>query len=132
MADLRPIPKTPGRRRAGLTLLLAAGVAGGCSPLLSTVPETRIRERGEHHLVPDLAMPQVRGVDGCGAQALATALAYENPAVDPAELAEELPWHDTGATPVDLLLEANLADGPPGDLPIFRRKVANQRCPSMG
>lgn len=45
-------------------------------------------------------------MDGCGAQALAAILAFDDPEIDAAELGETLPWHDAGATPVHLLLEA--------------------------
>ena len=68
-------------------------------------------------------MPKVRGVSGCGAQALAAILAFDDPEIDPAALAEALPWHDEGATPVHLLLEARrrgreatIASGSPDDL----------------
>ncbi|MHC4947469.1 MAG: cysteine peptidase family C39 domain-containing protein [Planctomycetota bacterium] len=51
-------------------------------------------------------MPKIRGSEGCGAQALATAVAWVRPDLDATALAEEMPWHDEGATPVDLLLDA--------------------------
>jgi len=92
---------------AGALATLVAGAAGGCvSPLGLSVPETRLRATGEYHIVSGLDVPAVRGVEGCGAQALAAVMAYENPALDAAEVADGLPWHHVGATPIDLLLAA--------------------------
>jgi ABC-type bacteriocin/lantibiotic exporter with double-glycine peptidase domain len=95
-------------RAAALCLGLAAIVSGaGCfSPLLHSVDEQRLRDGGGYEIVGGLSVPPVRGVEGCGAQALATVLAYHDPALDVCRLAEELPWHTEGATPVDLLLAA--------------------------
>jgi ABC-type bacteriocin/lantibiotic exporter with double-glycine peptidase domain len=93
---------------AGSTaLLLVVAVAGGCSsPLLRSVPATELERRGRHHLIEGLVVPEVRGVEGCGAQALAAVLAFVDPGLDATALAEALPWHESGATPVDLLLAA--------------------------
>ncbi len=98
-------------RIEALALAIAAAgaaVAGsGChSPLLGSVSEARLRDSGKYHLVPGLDVPAVRGPEGCGAQALATVLAFGDPDADAEALAEELPWHRVGATPVDLLLSA--------------------------
>jgi len=85
----------------GLVLLL-----GGCSPLGVKIPEHRLRETGAYRFVDDVAMPPVRGVAGCGSQALATVLAHERPAVDPVALAESLPWHNEGASTPEILVAA--------------------------
>mgnify|MGYP001815165342 CR=1 FL=1 len=45
---------------------------------------------------------------GCGAQALGGALGRAD-GTDPQAAADALPWHDRGATPVDLLLAARAA-----------------------
>ncbi|MHC4991216.1 MAG: hypothetical protein ACYTGC_09570 [Planctomycetota bacterium] len=94
------------RRLARLGVPLIVTAAAGChSPVASTRPEQWLRDGGDYQLVTGLEVPRVSGVAGCGAQALATVLAFGT-SDDPSQLAEELPWHDTGATPIDLLLEA--------------------------
>lgn len=95
--------------RCGALLLGAVGLglAGGCfSPYYRSVDEQQLRLTGDYVILPDLVVPEVRGPDGCGAQALASVMAYHDPAADPAALAADLPWHEQGATPVDLLLAA--------------------------
>jgi ABC-type bacteriocin/lantibiotic exporter with double-glycine peptidase domain len=94
-----------------ITVLILASAAlvpnGGCfSPFYRSVDEQRLRLTGDYDLVPGLVVPAARGPDGCGAQALASVMAFHDPALDPVALADELPWHDVGATPVDLLLAA--------------------------
>ncbi|MHC5114238.1 MAG: hypothetical protein ACYTGP_07405 [Planctomycetota bacterium] len=92
--------------RARLAILALLLLCSGCaSPLLSATPLERLPAQ-DYDLIEDVAVPEVRGVAGCGAQALAAALARGASDLDAAALAEELPWHDEGATPVDLLLEA--------------------------
>jgi predicted double-glycine peptidase len=79
----------------------------GCgSPVMSSRPEARIIGSGRYDLIPALDVPRVRGPDGCGSQALAAVMAHRDRAIDATALAEDLPWHEAGATPVDLLLEA--------------------------
>lgn len=80
--------------------------AGCVSPLQRSVAEQTLRADGGYRIIPSLAVPTVRGVEGCGAQALATVLAYGDASADSAELADGLPWHEVGATPIDLLLAA--------------------------
>ncbi len=141
-------------------ITLATMLLSACSPFNRSVPERTLLESGEYSIVPDLDVPHVRGVNGCGAQALATVIAYvqrprvsdhdsaisdgaspgvahsdgeesttttttapesrshprssafivgSTPPPTAAEIAADLPWHDSGeggATPVDLLLEA--------------------------
>jgi len=88
-------------------LILASLWMSGCvSPLGGSKPEQRLLASGEWTIAPGLDVPRVRGVAGCGAQALAAVLAYHDPALDAADLAADLPWQDIGATPVDLLLAA--------------------------
>ncbi len=88
-----------------LVVLLFCGT--GCqTPLMRSVPETTLQQRGDFDLVTGVNLPEVRGVEGCGAQALAAVLAFDDPGLDATALGEELPWHDEGATPVDLLLVA--------------------------
>ena len=88
------------RRSTALGLGLAAAVCGaGCySPFNFTFDEQRLLDKGEYAIVT--------GLDGCGAQALATVLVFNDPGLNAADLADELPWHTEGATPVDLLLAA--------------------------
>lgn len=99
------------RRLFALLLLAPTLGAPGCfSPVRRSTPETEIVSSGAYDVVEGLEVPEVDGAQGCGAQALATVLASlgrsADPAADAATLADELPWHDLGATPVDLLLEA--------------------------
>ncbi len=89
-----------------LSVALTLASAGCVSPLQRSVAERTLREDGGYRMISNLAVPAVRGVEGCGAQALATVLAFGDASADSAELAERLPWHDVGATPVDLLLGA--------------------------
>lgn len=63
-------------------------------------------QRRHYQLVANIDVPKVSGVEGCGAQALAAVMAHLDPSHSAADLANELPWHDVGATPIDLLLEA--------------------------
>ncbi len=94
-------------RRVPIALLAVAMHSAGCvSPISRSVDQKWVADSGRYRLVAGVSVPQVRGVEGCGAQALATVLAFEDPRLDAATLAEELPWHDQGATPVDLLLAA--------------------------
>ncbi len=95
-------------RRGWLGVAVAGTLpASGCmSPLYRSTDETRLTDSGRYHIVDGLDVPAVRGPDGCGAQALATVLAHEDAALDAGEVADALPWHDVGATPVDLLLAA--------------------------
>lgn len=79
----------------------------GCiSPLSFSTPEAKLIASGEYIIVTGIEVPKVRGISGCGAQALAAILAFDDPEIDPISLAEALPWHDEGATPVHILLEA--------------------------
>ncbi len=88
-------------------IMLMAGFAAGChSPIAVSRSERGLVATGEYHIIPDIDLPKVRGVEGCGAQALAASLTFLDKKIDPKILAEELPWHDYGATPVELLLEA--------------------------
>lgn len=82
------------------------GLAAGCSaPLASSTAETSLRATGRYDFVDGLAVPRVRGVQGCGAQALAAVVAFAGGG-DARAIADALPWHDVGATPVDLVLSA--------------------------
>jgi predicted double-glycine peptidase len=92
--------------RCVLLALLMTLLSGCYSPLQSSVEEQKLLADGKHELINGLIVPEVRGEAGCGAQALATAMAAADPNLDPAVAAEELPWHDEGATPADLLIEA--------------------------
>lgn len=89
-----------------LAIWVVACSAGCHSPLARSVPEEQLRLDADIELIAGLRVPEVRGPDGCGAQALATVLAHVDPGLDAAIVADELPWHDLGATPVDLLLVA--------------------------
>ena len=95
------------RRLAAVLAILATALANaGClrSPLNTPRPEAALVAEGSWRLVSGVEIPRVRGVAGCGSQALAGVLAGDAAAA--ASLAEQLPWHEHGATPVDLLLEA--------------------------
>jgi predicted double-glycine peptidase len=96
------------RRSAALLVAMAAlGSCTGCfSPFQRSVDEQRLQLMGDYEIVPGLVVPSARGPDGCGAQALASVMAFGDPGLDPAAVADELPWHNEGATPVDLLLAA--------------------------
>jgi ABC-type bacteriocin/lantibiotic exporter with double-glycine peptidase domain len=90
-----------------LVTSLALCTATGCrAPLTRTADESKLVASGEYIVVQDLDVPSVHGPAGCGAQALATTLAHLEPQLDAQSLADELPWQDRGANPVDLLLEA--------------------------
>ena len=96
------------RQSAALCLGLAAPMCGaGCySPFNFSFDEQRLLDKGDYAIVTGLDVPEARGPDGCGAQALAAVLVFNDPALNARELADELPWHTEGATPVDLLLAA--------------------------
>ncbi len=96
------------RCRTVLTLLAGAAIlsVSGCyTPIQRGVDERQLIDSGAYRLITDLSVPPVRGAEGCGAQGLATVIAFFEPTTDTAGLADELPWHDVGASPVDLLLE---------------------------
>jgi predicted double-glycine peptidase len=99
-------------RCAAVGLGLTASVCGaGCfSPFYRSVDEERLRSTGDYAIVTGLDVPPARGPDGCGAQALAAVLAFADPALSASGLADALPWHTEGATPVDLLLAARDRD----------------------
>ena len=84
----------------------AAGGAGGCSPFYRSVPEADLIKADKHVLVEGIDVPKSRGPNGCGSQALGAMIAFANPNQSANSLADQLPWHDEGATPVDLLLAA--------------------------
>jgi hypothetical protein len=101
-------PDLPAWRRiaAGVAMLVAGLANAGClrGPLDSPRSEAALVAEGSWRMVEGVAIPRVRGDSGCGSQALAGVMAGDAAAA--ASLAEELPWHEHGATPVDLLLEA--------------------------
>lgn len=81
-------------------------VCAGCTPLNRSVDEAQLLRTGRYDLIVEIDAPKVRGLNGCGAQALAAALAHEDPQLSASEIASQMPWQNVGATPVDLLLEA--------------------------
>jgi ABC-type bacteriocin/lantibiotic exporter with double-glycine peptidase domain len=91
-------------KHAACALLTA--LASGCSPLMNSTAERDLVAAGRFDLIRGIDLPEVSGVKGCGAQALAAVLAYLDRSMSAESIAAELPWHDIGATPVDLLLEA--------------------------
>jgi ABC-type bacteriocin/lantibiotic exporter with double-glycine peptidase domain len=91
--------------RPALALAMATACVG-CSPFQHSTPEAELAVSGRYLLVAGLDVPPVDGVQGCGAQALATMIHHVDPSAPSEVVAAELPWHDSGATPVDLLLEA--------------------------
>ena len=90
--------------------IIAAGwiiaASAGCSPFHRSVAEADIIKADKHVLVEGIDVPKARGPKGCGAQALGAMIAFANPGLPAKSVADELPWHDEGATPVDLLLAA--------------------------
>ncbi|MFG0328655.1 MAG: hypothetical protein ACF8PN_02045 [Phycisphaerales bacterium] len=92
--------------RFNLAILIACTVTGCHGPLGRPYPAEELRQSGAFTLLDPVDSPEVEGPSGCGAQALAAAIARLKPGVDARDLAAELPWHDLGATPVDLILEA--------------------------
>ncbi|MHC4768611.1 MAG: cysteine peptidase family C39 domain-containing protein [Planctomycetota bacterium] len=90
----------------GLGLATAACGSGCYSPFNFTFDEQRLLDKGAYAIVTGLEVPEARGPDGCGAQALAAVLVFNDPALNARELADEFPWHTDGATPVDVLLAA--------------------------
>jgi hypothetical protein len=110
-----PTESAKDTRRGFMLLAITSAAAvltlAGCSPFTSSVPEARLLDSGAYIMAPRIDVPSVKGVEGCGAQALGAVLAYHMPSDgevsrSAAAIANELPWHDAGATPVDLLLEA--------------------------
>ncbi|MHC5006305.1 MAG: hypothetical protein ACYTGF_02985 [Planctomycetota bacterium] len=95
-------------RSTALCLGLAAAMcAAGCySPFNFTFDEERLLSKGDYAIVTGLDVPEARGSDGCGAQALAAVMVFNDPALNARDLADALPWHTEGATPVDILLAA--------------------------
>ena len=91
--------------RPALALALVAASVG-CSPFQHSTPEAELVASGRYTLITGLDVPPVDGVQGCGGQALATIIHHADPSAPADVVAAELPWHDSGATPVDLLLEA--------------------------
>lgn len=87
-------------------LLPLLGLASCHAPIGMSYHESGLLASGRYEIISDLDLPPVEGVAGCGAQALASVMAHEDHAINATELASELPWHEVGATPVDLLLEA--------------------------
>ena len=95
------------RYRLLCSIMLLSSFTSGCiSPIAVSRSEHSLVATGEYHVISGIDLPKVRGVAGCGAQALAASLAFLDNKIDAETLAEELPWHDYGATPVELLLEA--------------------------
>lgn len=79
----------------------------GCQdPLRTALPEARLLAKHQYILIKKLDLPEVAGSFGCGAEALGAVMGFLNPGLDPQAEAESLPWHDTGATPIDILLRA--------------------------
>ena len=93
----------------GIQFIVAAWIIAamtGCSPLHRSVSEDDIIKADRHVLIEGIDVPKARGPKGCGSQALGAMIAFANPSLAAKSVADELPWHDEGATPVDLLLAA--------------------------
>jgi hypothetical protein len=110
---------------------------------MTSTPECDLVRTGRFDLITGIDLPQVKGVNGCGAQALAAVLAYVDQPGEAHSIAIELPWHDVGATPIDLLLEARrrgfdatitrgtieaLAENIQADRPVLVMLDAGWRC----
>lgn len=96
----------PGIRFIAAMAIAGAAVGGGCSPFHRSVPEAHLIKGDKHVLVEGIEVPKARGPKGCGSQALGAMIAFAQPGLAADSIADELPWHDDGATPVDLLLAA--------------------------
>jgi len=97
-----------------LFLVVVLWLQGCFASPLGSPQSLRATERTDSLVMVDgLVLPHVDGVAGCGAQALACVLNHANRASfpDAVDLAADLPWHDRGATPVELLLEARRRGG---------------------
>jgi len=95
------------RRLRGAAWFAVTVAAAGChSPIAISHHPAGILGSGEFDVITGIDVPSVRGAAGCGAQALAAAIAFVDDGVDASALAEELPWHEHGALAVELLVEA--------------------------
>jgi ABC-type bacteriocin/lantibiotic exporter with double-glycine peptidase domain len=87
-----------------LIVVLAMGVGGCRSPLSHAVDRDSLGP--EYTLVKLPTVPAPSGNEGCGAQALAVALGKFDAALDVQQVCDSLPWHEKGATVVDLVAAA--------------------------
>lgn len=87
-------------------LLTMIGLGGCHSPIAVSHAQSGLTAYGKYEVIRGIDLPRVQGVAGCGAQALAGAIAFVDVGVEAEALGTQLPWHDRGATPVELLIEA--------------------------
>jgi ABC-type bacteriocin/lantibiotic exporter with double-glycine peptidase domain len=118
---------------AAIAAALTVALTGCRSPLGKPVAEARLADGEGYTLVRGLEAPKARGPAGCGAQALATVYVSLDPDADPQAESEALPWHEVGATPVELLLAARArghqAVLSKGDWDSLHSEVARGRTP---
>lgn len=120
---------------AAAAAVIPSMLLGGClrSPLDRSAFDTELRASGSWTMTAPIDVPAPEGPDGCGAQALAAVLASHDDSEGSAAISAELPWHRTGATPVDLLLEARrrgwTARIASGDAGLLRREIEGGRPP---
>ncbi|MCZ6837292.1 MAG: hypothetical protein O7G85_16070 [Planctomycetota bacterium] len=89
-----------------ILLIPLISLASCHSPINMSYHESGLVASGKYDLISGIDLPEVTGVAGCGAQALAAVMAYMDETQDASLMAQELPWHEAGATPIDVLLEA--------------------------
>lgn len=87
-----------------LIVVLAMGVGGCRSPLSHAVDRATLGP--DFTLVELPTVPAPSGNEGCGAQALAVALGKFDAALDVQQVCDSLPWHEKGATVVDIIAAA--------------------------
>lgn len=89
-----------------LSLSIFCACAIGCNPLGVIRSEQALCRTGRYELIEGLQVPRVRGPSGCGAQALATVMHDADPSTDVQVECDALPWHDLGASAIDVLITA--------------------------
>ena len=89
---------------AALTALSCA--MAGCNPLGLHMSEQRLVGSGEYDVIRGLVVPETAGAAGCGAQALACLMHHADPSCDAQEVCDGLPFHQSGANAIHVLLAA--------------------------
>lgn len=90
--------------QALMVVLLALGVGGCRSPMSHAVDRATLGP--EYTLVELPGVPASSGNEGCGAQALAVAMGKFDAALDVQKACDALPWHERGATVIDIIAAA--------------------------
>lgn len=93
-------------RLAGAAVSALACVISGCNPLGVHMSEQRLVGSGEYDVIKGLVVPETAGAAGCGAQALACLMHYADPSCDAKAACDRLPFHQSGANAIHILLAA--------------------------